>query len=219
MESTMEEFDRVQDRWAFALREAGVFVFSLLTAWLLINHRAFFVFPPDLAHGEGATWQTYLFLAILVDAALHVAFRLLWPGPAERGSRVPRVAPGDFEAGVVRNEAARRPARVALAESQPRGVESALGLRRAVGAAERSWSDTTAQDAIDDLATFLDADNPPGHLPVPAFPDNGPLRPVRVIRRVVRVARPEPRSFQTTGPDDLPAVERSRPGERTGPAP
>ena len=219
MGNTMEEFDRVHDRWTFALREAGLLVFSLLAAWLLVNHRAFFVFPPNLAHAEGATWQTYLFLAILVDAALHVAFLLLWPGPSERGSRVPRVEPGDFELGVVRNEAARRPARAALAESRPRAVESALGLRRAFAAAERSWSDTVVQDYIDDLTSILDADNPPAHLPEPAPPDDGRLRPVRVVRRVMRVVRPEPRSFETTGPDDVPAGDRTRPGERNQPPP
>jgi len=216
--STVETSERTRDRWAFLFREAAIFVFSLLAAWFLINHRVLFVFPPDLALAEGATWQTYLFLAILADMALHVAFLLLWLGPSERSS-VRRIAREDFEAGVVRNEAARRPARAALAEFQPRGVESALSLRRAFTAAERSWSDTMAQEYIDDLADFPDADNPSVQLPEPALPDSGPLRPVRVVRRVVRVARPEPKSFETSGPDDLRAVDTTRPGERTPPGP
>ena len=218
MESSSEEFSSVSDRWGFAAREAGLFVFSLFAAWLLVNHRVLFVFPPNLAVAEGATWPTYLFLAILVDAALHVAFLLLWPASPEP-SRVRAISREDFEDGVVRNEAARRPARAALAESRPRGVESALSLRRAFTAAERSWSDTLAQEYIDDLATLLDTDNEPVRLPEPAVPDNVSLRPVRVVRRVVRDARPEPASFVTSGPDDLPSVDRARPGERTRPAP
>ena len=75
-----------------------------------------------------------------------------------------------------------------------------------------------AQEYIDDVANLLDADNPSAQLPEPVLPDNGPLRPVRVVRRVVRVARPEPRSFQASGPDDLP-VDRTRPGERNPPRP
>jgi len=213
-----EESDRIRDRWSVAFREAAIFVFSLLAAWVLINHRVLFVFPPDLSLAEGATWQTYLFLAVLADLALHVAVLLLWPSPST-GSRVTRLGPEDLGAGVVRNEASRRPARVALAESQPRGVESALSLRRAFTAAERSWSDTVAQEYIDDLASLLDADNEPVNLPEPALPDNGSLRPVRVVRRVIRGARPEPQSFQTSGPSDVPAEGRTRPGERNSPGP
>ena len=213
----VEDFDRVADRVSLVFREAGAFVFALFAAWFLINHRAFFTFPPDLSEAEGAAWQTYVFLAVLLDAGLHVAFFLLSTGPTERVPRAPRlgVASVDVAAMATRPDIARRPPRAALAESRTRGVEAALELRRAIATAQRQWENVVAREAMDDLATFLEAENPDVPLPIPTSPENPPLRPIRVMRRVIRT---EPgRSLRTPSPGDLSNDVRPRPGERIRP--
>ena len=214
-----DEFDRATYRGPLIFREAGLFALSLLAAYFLVNHRAFFVFPPDFTKALGATWPTYLFLALIVDVGLHVAFLLLQPGPAigVRREASLRVPPGALATGFVRQESARRPPRAVLAESRHRGVETALELRRAIAAAERQWDDVAVHEAIDDLSTFLAEENPEASLPEPepSDPVYPPQRPLRVVRRVVRPDIGP--SLESASPWEARIGARSRPGERTPP--